>query len=354
MRRFRKGFIVFLFFVVLIVVTLGAAYFFYTDSLKAVSDDVQMVEYEILPDTTVDSLTRDLQREGLIKNGFITKFVAQREGLTDIKAGLFNVSPSMTPSEIMAVFNDSSNIIQNTYTMQFIDGQWAKDYASVISQNTDYTAIEVLSLWNDETFVTQLIADYEVLTDSILVPEVNVLLEGYFSPNTYEFFREATIEEITRTLIEPTNEFYLINKELFDNSNLTIHENFILASMVQFEASHIEDQHLVASTYINRFGFGQRFESSVPLCYAFYDFSGWEECENNPGIASPYNTYLYDGLPIGPVSNSTHTALLAVLQPIESPYFYFVADVYGDGKVYFSETYEEHLQLVEQYLGGRY
>ncbi len=63
---------------------------------------------------------------------------------------------------------------------------------------------------------------------------------------------------------------------------------------------------------------------------------------------------MYAGLPVGPVANSTQSALKAVLQPIDSPYYFFVADVFGDGKVYFAETYEEHLRLVSEYLEGKY
>lgn len=353
MPRFRKGFIVFLIFLFLIFIGVGLVYFYYTDSLKPISADEHFVEYEIEPNTTMDELTQDLENKGLIKSAFVTKLVAQMEQLTDIKAGRFNVSSSMSPEEMLTVFNDADNIIQDLYHMQFLEGAWAKDYASVISQSTDYSTKEVLDLWNNTEFVQTLIDEYEVLTDEILNDQVIVLLEGYFAPNSYEFFKEATLEDITRTLIKPTNDYYIANKALFDQSEYSIHDLFKLASIVQFEASQANDQKMVASVFYNRLDIDQRLESSVTVCYALYTYNHWSECENNPTYESPYNTYLYSGLPVGPVSNPSHQALDAVLNPDESNYYFFIADVYGDGTVYFAETYEEHLALVQQYLEGR-
>lgn len=353
----RKLFIGFIVFLLIVLVSAGGVYFFYTDSLKAVNTQAETIEYTIDADTTVDQLTKDLQEQGIIKNAFVMKFVAKQNNLTDIKAGRFLISSAMTPLEILAILNDYDNALPETdrqYSMQFIEGKWAKDYALVIgsNENNDFTTQQVLNKWNDEAFIRELIDEYEVLTEEILNPSARVYLEGYLSPNKYAFFKEATIEDITRTLIEPTNTFYLQNKEAFEKSSLTVYEVFTLASMVEYEASLEADQELVASVFFNRLAIGQRLESSVTLCYALYNFNDWKECEQNPTIDSPYNTYMNDGLPVGPVTNPTESALLAVLNPIESDYYYFVANVGkgGDGKVYFSATYDEHLELVNKYL----
>lgn len=353
----RKLFIGFIVFLLIVLVSAGGVYFFYTDSLKAVNTQAETIEYTIDADTTVDQLTKDLQEQGIIKNAFVMKFVAKQNNLTDIKAGRFLISSAMTPLEILTILNDYDNALPETdrqYSMQFIEGKWAKDYALVIgsNENNDFTTQQVLNKWNDEAFIRELIDEYEVLTEEILNPSARVYLEGYLSPNKYAFFKEATIEDITRTLIEPTNTFYLQNKEAFEKSSLTVYEVFTLASMVEYEASLEADQELVASVFFNRLAIGQRLESSVTLCYALYNFNDWKECEQNPTIDSPYNTYMNDGLPVGPVTNPTESALLAVLNPIESEYYYFVANVGkgGDGKVYFSTTYDEHKELVNKYL----
>ena len=70
----------------------------------------------------------------------------------------------------------------------------------------------------------------------------------------------------------------------------------------------------------------------------------------NPTYATPYSTYLVEGLPPGPVLSPCKTALEAVLNPQEIDYFYFMADVNGDGTVYYSETYAQHQANVQRYL----
>jgi UPF0755 protein len=79
----------------------------------------------------------------------------------------------------------------------------------------------------------------------------------------------------------------------------------------------------------------------------------WQSCEVNTDYDSPYNTYLYEGLPPGPIQNPGVNAIEAVLNPNETDYLYFVADVYNDGTVYFSRTEEEHQALVDKYLSGQ-
>ena len=70
-------------------------------------------------------------------------------------------------------------------------------------------------------------------------------------------------------------------------------------------------------------------------------------------IDSPYNTYKYRGLPVGPIMSPGEAAIIAVLEPADTDYFYFMADVYGDGTVYYAKTYAEHNANVDKYLKGR-
>ena len=85
--------------------------------------------------------------------------------------------------------------------------------------------------------------------------------------------------------------------------------------------------------------------------YALYDdFNDPQDCETNAEVESPYNTYLNEGLPIGPILNPGEEAIKAVLSPKHTDYLFFAADIYNkvDGKVHYSKTYEEHLQICEE------
>ena len=95
-----------------------------------------------------------------------------------------------------------------------------------------------------------------------------------------------------------------------------------------------------------------KLQSSVTVCYAIdkEKDDDWMACEVNPDFDSPYNTYRVEGLPPGPILNPGRDAIQAVLQPQASDYLYFMADVKGDGTVYYAKTYAEHQANVRKYL----
>ena len=108
---------------------------------------------------------------------------------------------------------------------------------------------------------------------------------------------------------------------------------------------------LIAQVFENRLAIDMKLQSSVTICYALYEeYKKAIDCEINSDIDSPYNTYLHEGLPIGPILNPGEAAIRAVLHPTANDYLYFMADIYGDGKVYYANTLEEHEANVERYL----
>lgn len=347
--------------IALIVVGACAGYFFYTDQLKPASDDQTINLFEVSKNEGLNRVIDNLYEQGYIKNAMLTKFVAKQENLSNTYTGKFQISKSMTPQEILAIITDKSKIYIEYFDVQILPGKWAKDYAAEIESKTGILRTDILNKWNDPEYLKKLISEYEVLTEDILNENTVVKLEGYFAPETYKINKEhSSIEEITKTILDPTEKFYLDNKELFDKNSLNIHDIFKLASMVQFEATNrqarpefglVNEQQLVASVFYNRLSIGMKLQSSVTICYALYDYTDWQECEKNITIDSLYNTYLHAGLPIGPVSNPTQSALSAVLNPVESEYFYFVADVHNNTGTYFTKTFAEHNQYVKELLG---
>ena len=138
----------------------------------------------------------------------------------------------------------------------------------------------------------------------------------------------------------------------FAQSQLSVHQLFTLASIVQYEAAKPSDMQLVAGVFYNRLAAGMKLQSSVTVCYAIdmEKDDDWMACEVNPDFDSPYNTYRVEGLPPGPILNPGRDAIQAVLQPQASDYLYFMADVKGDGTVYYAKTYAEHQANVRKYL----
>jgi UPF0755 protein len=115
----------------------------------------------------------------------------------------------------------------------------------------------------------------------------------------------------------------------------------------------LEDMRLIAGVFYNRLRINMPLQASPTVCYSLYEFESWLECERRTSIDSPYNTYVYRGLPVGPILNPSEMAITATLNPQPTDYLYFMADVYGDGTIYFAKTLAEHEANVNKYLRGR-
>ena len=337
---------------ILITVASVFAYVTISGELSAKGTAGETVLVNVTEGNLLSDVSASLKAQDLIGNPFIFETYAKISKLTDFKAGVFKIDRGWDAHTILVYINDAANTEKNDVALTIIPGDWAKEVAASIAKVTDYSADEILALWNDKAYVQTLIDDYEVLTPEIMKEGVRVLLEGYLMPETYFINPKSTIDVITRRVLDQTESFYLENKADFEASSYSVHEIFNLASIVQFESSKEADMKMVAQVFYNRLNKPMRLQSNVTICYALYDYTDWKQCESdaNKSLISPYNTYTVDGLPLGPIDNPSATAIRSTLHPTPNDYYYFLADVYGDGKVYYAKTYAEHLKNVEKYL----
>lgn len=334
-----------------IIVVLGiGGCLFYTSNLKAVSSNKNDVVFEVRAGETSDIVLVNLKEEKLIKNPTIAKLYMKFHGLTDIKAGFFSISSSMDTKEIVAILNDNSEAKAKQVRITFKEGMWAKNMATLIEEKMGVSKDELLSLWNDDTYLKEQISVYPFLSEEILNSQFKVKLEGYLFPETYTFKKDASAKDITKTFLDHFQTVYDTYATQIKSSTYSTQEIITLASMVQYEAATKKDMDLVAGVFFNRLAIDMPLQSSVTVCYSLYDkMKSADDCEVNSDIDSPYNTYLHNGLPIGPILNPGEDAIRAVLYPQASDYLYFVADIYGDGSVHYATTLAEHEANVDKY-----
>jgi UPF0755 protein len=340
-------------FLVLTLVGLASTYVIYTNLSKPAAGESDAVLFEIKSGDVLREVSANLQQQGIVRSAIVVEITARLGNLTGLKAGLFVLDKSWSVTEILTTLNDSTKTIVDTVRITFPEGDWARDFARKISNLTSVEEQELFELWNDEVFLREMIERYEFLSEDILNPKTRIRLEGYLFPETYEFFVTTSARDVTIRLLNQTKRIFDKYKVQFEASELSVHEVFILASIVQFEASKPDDMKKVASVFLNRLDIDMPLQSSVTVCYALYEYDSWIDCETNSSLDSLYNTYKYRGLPIGPIMSPGEAAIVAVLQPADTDFYYFMADVYGDGTVYFAKTYAEHSANVEKYLKGR-
>ena len=336
----------------LLVIIFGISFMYYQNNLKAVSSNSNEIVFTIEQGDTVNNIVDRLEKENIIKNKMVTLIYAKLNNLTNIKMGTYILDNSWDTDKILTYLNSSTTALTNTVSITFIEGDWAKHIATKISENTNVSYDELIALWNDEAYVRSLQQDYPFITDEIFNSETRCLLEGYLSPNTYEFYKETNSYDVTKTILNQTLKVYNKYKEQMKNSELSIHEIYTLASIVQYEASNVDDMKMIAQVFYNRLAINMPLQSSVTVCYALdiEKDDDWIKCEVNPNYDSLYNTYKYNGLPPGPILNPGESAIDAVLNPEYNEYYYFMADVYGDGTVYYAKTLDEHNANVNKYL----
>jgi UPF0755 protein len=189
-------------------------------------------------------------------------------------------------------------------------------------------------------------------------------LEGYLFPETYEIPAVGTTpaDVLSRQLdvfaarVLPLYESAVAS----GTTTLDLHTVLTVASIVEREAVITEERPDIAGVYLNRLAQGIRLEADPTVQYAmgFQEETGqwWKTpvfLEEYSSVVSPYNTYLNDGLPPGPIASPGLSSIEAVLNPGQHDYLYFVATPDGTGAHIFATTFEEHAENVQRYQSGQ-
>lgn len=287
---------------------------------------------------SVDSVADHLQSVGLIRDAESFRAYLIYSGQdTSIQAGEYQLSTAMSALDIAHELQDAT---PEEVTFVVLPGWRVEEVAESLPTSG-------LSITYDE-FVSAAKTpprEFDFLAGASTV-------EGFLYPDSYVFSRRLfSAEEMIAELLR--NFAAHLTPELrngFKQQGLTAREAVTLASMVEREAVHEEEQPAIASVYLNRFRIGMKLEADPTVQYAIgYNFlqqTWW----TNPltlldlQVNSIYNTYKYEGLPPAPIANPGLDALQAVASPAETPYLFFRARCDGSGFHEFSETFDEHLQ----------
>lgn len=341
---------------IFLVIVTGLQIFDYME-FRPTGKASEEVEFTIEEGESMSSVISELKEDGLIRSDTFTRYLLRLMPVNHY-AGTFKLNKGMSTQQILQYISNPDNIDTLNLNVTIIPGEWAKDVAANIAELfPNYTQEDILNTWNDINYINQLANDYTFLNPETLAnDQLKVKLEGYLYPNTYNLTKDMTIDQITRMFLDEFNKVYTEHKAEFDASQYSVEEVLTLASIVQFEAGSDADMPMIAGVFKNRLDQGMDLQSSVTVCYALYEnYTDATACETNTDIDSPYNTYLHSGLPAGPINNPSWPAISAVLNPAESNNLFFVADVnhVKDGGVYYAETYDQHLALMEE-LGLAY
>ena len=173
--------------------------------------------------------------------------------------------------------------------------------------------------------------------------------EGFLFPDTYFFYKGITVDEIVKMMksrfqnILPQDFAVKARAKGFTESQV-----ITLASIVEKEVKFDKDRPLAASVFINRLKIDMPLQADSTILYIIPEHKEWLTADDYK-VDSPYNTYLYKGLPPGPICNPSIKSIDAVIDAPESPYYYFITK--PDGEAIFEKTLEEHDRDLAKYYG---
>jgi peptidoglycan lytic transglycosylase G len=202
-------------------------------------------------------------------------------------------------------------------------------------------AIQNAGLGSGQDFLKAAESDTSLVSD--LDPGAKSL-EGFLFPNTYEFTRTQTMDDMVAEMVR---QFRQVAQEIGLNTN--IEPTVIMASIVEKETAVPEERPLVASVYYNRLEKHMPLQADPSVIYAEMrqgDYSGALH-HDDMQFDSAYNTYTHIGLPPGPIGNPGKSSLEAAMHPAKTEYLYFVSD--GNDHHRFAKTLAEHNRNVAAY-----
>lgn len=340
-RRGRTGIIIIL--VVLIVIAAGIAYGWNAMQPTAVSD--QVVPYTLKQGTSTATVADELAQNGLIKNALAFKiYLKMNSEGSEFKAGDYEFTPGLTYDQIITKLDNADVVVPKTMKFTIPEGYTVTQIADKLSE-AGYVDRDAFMKLVDDPSSLKLAQELEVPTgDGILHP-----LEGYLFPATYDLPIDSTESDIianmllaTRTKLRAIDNLDAQLKE----RNLTVHQLLTEASLVEREVVVPEERATVAGVIDNRLKQNMKLQIDATVQYAL----GKQKDRllySDLKIDSPYNTYLHEGLPPGPIANPGLDAIKAALAPEASEYVYYVTKKDGTGGHLFAKTYQEHLKNIE-------
>lgn len=186
----------------------------------------------------------------------------------------------------------------------------------------------------------------KLLTDSSYLAYLGYTTQtipAMFLPNTYEFYWNSSAEDFITRMFQEKQKFWTEDRlQKAKVLNMNPVEVSTLASIIDKETNKDSEKATIAGVYLNRLKWGWRLQADPTLVFAAGNFEIRRVLDIHKTIDSPYNTYLYSGLPPGPICIPSIASIKAVLSPENHRYFYFCAKDDLSGYHAFAESYEKH------------
>lgn len=291
------------------------------------TDRALPISFTIEKGQNVTTIADNAEQAGLVRSAFLLRLILSTQfDARTIQASTYTVTESLSAFAVAELFV-TGEFTSDLQSIIVIEGESREKIAARL--DTKYT-------WFDP-------AQFLTLTEND---------EGLLFPDTYFVPAEYTTEAFVQLLRDRHEEVMGAYTDLIAASDLSPYEIVTLASIIEREANTTESMRQVAGIFFNRLEIGMALQADASIEYALErdlsELRPGELAQSLRELDSPYNTYLYSGLPPTPIGNPGKTAIEAVLQPVDSEYFYYITG--NDGEFYYAETFREHQLNIHRHL----
>ena len=320
-RRRRRNFGPTLVALLLLAAALGGVYLVYA-GVRGEQAPEGAAKVEVVKGDTLSEVAAKLEAEGIIENAFVFKMQARIEGYgTEIKTGRYTFEPGQESEEILRKL--TAGVAVPTIAVTIPEGLTLEETARTVAADTDVSAAEFVRAARETDY------GYAFLEDPAIKST-----EGYLFPRRYDFEKGVTAPQVVDRLLGQ----YLLETESMDlaaareRHGLTEHELVTVASLIEKESANAEERPVIASVIYNRLREDMALQIDATIQYALERPKESLKL-SDLRIDSPYNTYVNEGLPPGPICSPSRQSLEAALNPERTNYLYYVLE--ADGREHF-------------------
>jgi UPF0755 protein len=325
--------------IVLIVLTVcTSAWFGYDFYHKFYHPNIISAEkFELFIPTNADYKTvlELLKKSGKVKDIHSLDWMARKMNYPNkINPGRYIIEPNITNRQLILLLRSAAQ----TPVMLTINKFRTKEtLASFVSGKIETDSAALMLLLNNPVFLAQ---------KGFTVDNVMVI----FLHNTYEFYWNTDADEFFERMLKEYKQYWKGEKTAkAELLGLNPETATILASIVEEETNVKSEKPLIAGVYLNRLKKNMKLQADPTVRFALNDFTIKRIKFSHLGIDSRYNTYLYEGLPPGPICTPSPSSIEGVLNPVLHDYYYFCAKEDFSGGHNFAKTHDEHLRNARRY-----
>lgn len=305
----------------------------YTTNIVSRNDEKEFLY--IPTGSNFEDLISILKKKNLLINENSFRWTAkQMKYDAKVKPGKYQLKLKMNNKELVLLLRSGRQI---PVSVTFNNIRSKEQLAQRIGEQIEAKPQSILHLINDIDYTKRLGFTAE-----------NIL--ALFIPNTYEFYWNTSADKFLQKMKKEYDKFWTPQRMLLAKKiNYNLIEISVLASIVQLESNKEDEKPIIAGVYINRLKKDWRLEADPTLVFALGDYSISRVLKIYKEIDSPYNTYMYNGLPPGPICLPAIASLNAVLNYTPHTYMYFCAKDDFSGYHAFATSYVEHLKNARKF-----